>query len=65
MRATSHAQWRQTTPHLHERVTARACSDDHDRFERTLVAEGLLRSPSQFHDLDAAGVVTPQAGSTC
>ena len=55
MRATSHHRWQVTTTDLHERTTAR---DDH-------ASHPLLRSPSQFHDLDAAGVATPRAGSTC
>ena len=38
---------------------------DHDRFERTLVNDGFLRSPSAMHDLDADGRVTPQDGSSC
>jgi prepilin-type N-terminal cleavage/methylation domain-containing protein len=37
----------------------------HDRFEATLVAEGFLRAPSTFHDLDANGVVTPEEHSSC
>ena len=38
---------------------------DHDRYERTLVEGGFLRSGSEFHDVDAAGTVTPQEGSSC
>lgn len=38
---------------------------DPDRFERTLVTAGLLRSPSATHDLDAAGVITRREGSAC
>lgn len=38
---------------------------DHDRFERALVAAGVLRSVSAEHDLDADGAVTPEEGSSC
>lgn len=38
---------------------------DHDRYERALVEGGFLRSVSEFHDVDAAGTVTPQEGSSC
>jgi type II secretory pathway pseudopilin PulG len=37
----------------------------HDRFERTLVAAGLLRGASATHDLDAAGVIQPEGNSPC
>ncbi len=38
---------------------------DHDRFERTLVAAGLLVAASSSHDLDADGVVRPEGNSPC
>jgi len=38
---------------------------DHDRFERTLVAAGLLRGASAAHDLDADGVIQPEGNSPC
>ncbi len=38
---------------------------DHDRFERTLVDAGLLRTVSTIHDLDAEGVVRPEGTSPC
>ena len=42
-----------------------ATGTDADRFERTLVEGGFLRSVSEFHDVDAAGTVTPQEHSPC
>src|SRR6056297_884063 len=33
--------------------------------EMTLVAAGLLNSRSDLHDVDPAGTVTPQPGSSC
>ncbi len=38
---------------------------DHDRFERSLVEDGFLRSPSTSHDLDDQGVVIPEENSQC
>lgn len=38
---------------------------DHNRFERALVEGGFLRDVSSMHDLDATGVVTPEATSSC
>lgn len=45
--------------------TIAATGSDHDRFERTLVDEEFLQSPSTFHDLDATGVITPQENTSC
>lgn len=42
-----------------------ATGTDADRFERTLAEGGLLRSPSRYHDLTAAGAFTVQEGSPC
>lgn len=42
-----------------------AAAGDPDRFERTLVEGGFLRSVSAFHHVDAAGTVSPQEGSSC
>ena len=39
--------------------------DDGDRYERTLVEAGYLRAPSEFHQLDAVGVIVPQEDSPC
>lgn len=36
-----------------------------DGYERTLVAAGLIREPSEFYDLDDVGTITPAAGSPC
>lgn len=36
-----------------------------DRFEQTLVDGGFVRAVSEYHDLDAHGVVSPQEGSPC
>lgn len=36
-----------------------------DRYQQTLVDGGFLRHVSEFHDLDAAGVTIPKAGSQC
>ena len=42
-----------------------ASGTDHDRFERALVEGEFLRDVSSMHDLDANGVVTPEATSSC
>jgi prepilin-type N-terminal cleavage/methylation domain-containing protein len=42
-----------------------ASGTDHDRFERALVDREFLRDVSSMHDLDANGVVTPEATSSC
>lgn len=42
-----------------------ATGSDHDRFERSLVDGGFLRSPSTLHDVDTDGDVTPQENSSC
>jgi len=36
-----------------------------DGVEKTLVAEGLIRSPSTLHDLDTNGALKQAAGSPC
>jgi prepilin-type N-terminal cleavage/methylation domain-containing protein len=36
-----------------------------DRYEQTLVDAGLLRGTSDYHHLDAHGIVTPEADSEC
>lgn len=36
-----------------------------DQYEQTLVAVGLLKGVSEFHNLDADGAITPQAGARC
>ncbi len=52
--------------HAEDRQDAIAPSGtDHDRFERALVEGGFLHEVSSMHDLDAAGVVTPEADSSC
>ena len=38
---------------------------DHDRFERSLIDGGFLRSPSTMHDVDTDGVITAQENSSC
>ena len=45
--------------------TITAVGTDHDRFEQVLVDGEFLRAPSEMHDLDADGHVTPQEGSGC
>ena len=36
-----------------------------DGYEKTMVAEQLMRGPSVFHDLNANGELVPVAGSPC
>lgn len=38
---------------------------DHDRFELTLVDNGLLRAASSTHDIDAEGVIRAEGTSPC
>jgi hypothetical protein len=38
---------------------------DHDRFERTMVGAGAIRSLSSFYDIAADGALSVQAGSNC
>lgn len=40
-----------------------ATGADHDRHERTLVDAGFLRTTSSYHDLTAAGDLTPERPS--
>jgi len=36
-----------------------------DGYEKTLVAEGFLRTPSRYHDLDSIGHLVAVTGSQC
>ncbi len=36
-----------------------------DGYEKTLVAEGFLRRPSKYHDLDSIGHLVAVSGSQC
>jgi len=36
-----------------------------DGYEKTLVAEGFLRAPSTFYDIDSAGQLVQVSGSLC
>ena len=44
-------------------LTATGTGDD--RFEQTLADGGYLRDVSEYYDLDADGVLTPQVDSPC
>lgn len=49
----------------HGGATLPATGSDHERYERTLVDTGMLRSTSEYFDLGADGTVAPQEGSSC
>jgi len=36
-----------------------------DGYEKTLVAEGFLRAPSKFYDIDTTGQLVQASGSLC
>ena len=65
MRAPCHPTWQGTTPDLHGRATTRSGGSTKGHGPAFALDLLPLRSPSQFHDLGANGVVTPEAGSTC
>ena len=49
--------------HLSEHDEILPTGTDDDRYERTLIDAGLLRTVSQFHDLTADGTIVPEAPS--
>lgn len=49
----------------HGGTTIAATGADGDRYERTLAADGLLRTPSSLFDLDPDGQVLVIASSRC
>lgn len=65
MRAHGHPRWQGTTPDLHGRATTRGGGSTKGHGPAFALDLLPLRSPSQFHHLDAKGVVTPRAGSPC
>jgi prepilin-type N-terminal cleavage/methylation domain-containing protein len=48
-----------------ETVTIPATGSGNDRYEATIADAGFLRDVSELWDLDAAGELTPQAGTVC
>lgn len=51
--------------HQLETATIPATGTDDDRYERTLVDGGFLRSTSDLFDLDTDGNLTPEGDSPC
>jgi prepilin-type N-terminal cleavage/methylation domain-containing protein len=50
---------------LHGATTIPATGIDNDRFEQTLVEQGLLREASEYYDLDATGATISEGDSSC
>jgi len=46
-------------------TTIPATGTDADRYERTLMLQGLVREPSELYDIDGAGAVVISASSRC
>ena len=45
--------------------TIPAADGSPDGYEKTLVAEGFLRAPSKFYDIDTTGQLVQASGSLC
>ena len=46
-------------------TTIPATGVDSDRYERTLMLQGLVREPSELYDVDSTGAIVVSASSRC